>query len=97
MGTEVTTADFEVFGKVQGCNFTKEAMAVADRLGITGWIKNSKTGTIVGRIQGLKSNVNDMIKWLSEEGSEGCTIERCQLTNQKAIVRPDYPKFSLKF
>lgn len=97
MGTEVATADFEVFGKVQGCNFTKEAKNTADRLGITGWIKNSKTGTILGRIQGLKPSVDEMAKWLSEEGSPGCTIERCQLTNQKNIVRPDYPKFTLKF
>ncbi|XP_042861620.1 acylphosphatase-2-like [Penaeus japonicus] len=80
-----------------GCNFTKEAKTLADRLGLTGWIKNSKAGTVTGRIQGVKSNVDQMVKWLSEEGSEGCKIERCQLTNQKAIVRPDYPKFTLKF
>ncbi|XP_047502511.1 acylphosphatase-2-like [Penaeus chinensis] len=94
---EVATADFEVFGKVQGCNFTKDAKNLADRLGITGWIKNSKSGTVMGRVQGAKSSVDQMVKWLSEEGSEGCKIERCQLTNQKAIVRPDYPKFTLKF
>ncbi|KAK3880841.1 hypothetical protein Pcinc_014699 [Petrolisthes cinctipes] len=94
---EVVSLDFEVFGKVQGCNFTKVAKEKADGLGITGWIKNMKTGTVAGRIQGNKTVVDQMVKWLSEEGSPGCHIDRCQLTNQQAIIRPDYPNFSLKF
>ncbi|XP_053643983.1 acylphosphatase-2 isoform X2 [Cherax quadricarinatus] len=97
MVMEVSSVDFEVFGKVQGCNFIKVAKDNADRLGITGWIKNNKTGTVGGRLQGPKSHVDQMVKWLSEEGSPGCHIERCQLSNQQAIIRPDYPKFSLKF
>jgi len=94
---EAASADFEVFGKVQGCNFTTEALTVGNKLGLTGWVKNSMAGTVSGRIQGTKAGVDEMVKWLSEEGSPGCTIDRCQVTNQKAIVRPDYPKFTLKF
>jgi len=94
---EVATTDFEVFGKVQGCNFIKEAKQNAEGLGLKGYIKNTKSGSVEGRIQGEKAAVDKLVKWLSEEGSPGCTIERCQLSNQKAIVRPDYPKFTLKF
>jgi len=94
---ECASVDFEVFGKVQGCNFTKVAKETADRLGIMGWVKNMKTGTVSGRLQGEKKAVDEMVKWLSEEGSEGCTIEKCELTNQQEIIRPDYPKFVLKF
>jgi len=94
---EATSADFEVFGKVQGCNFTKFAQEKAAELVITGYVKNAKTGTIQGRIQGTKDAVDKMIKWLSTEGSPGCNIDRCEITNSKAIMRPDYPKFTLKF
>lgn len=94
---EAASVDFEVFGKVQGCNFTKVAKANADRLGLTGWVKNNKTGTVSGRLQGAKISVDEMVKWLSEEGSPGCQIDRCQLTNQQAIIKPDYPSFVLKF
>ncbi|KAK8404550.1 hypothetical protein O3P69_007660 [Scylla paramamosain] len=94
---EMASADYEVFGKVQGCNFIKAAKEKADSLDLTGWIKNNKTGTVGGRIQGTKANVDQMVKWLSEEGSPGSEIERCQLTNQQAIIRPDYNKFFLRF
>jgi len=97
MASEVASADFEVFGKVQGCNFTTEAKTVANQLGLSGWVKNTRTGTVLGRVQGLKPAVDQMIKWLSETGSPECTIEKCQITNQKAITRPDYPAFSIKF
>ncbi|XP_053643982.1 acylphosphatase-2 isoform X1 [Cherax quadricarinatus] len=90
-------SSFCTSSSVVRCNFIKVAKDNADRLGITGWIKNNKTGTVGGRLQGPKSHVDQMVKWLSEEGSPGCHIERCQLSNQQAIIRPDYPKFSLKF
>ncbi|KAK8404551.1 hypothetical protein O3P69_007660 [Scylla paramamosain] len=90
---EMASADYEVFG----CNFIKAAKEKADSLDLTGWIKNNKTGTVGGRIQGTKANVDQMVKWLSEEGSPGSEIERCQLTNQQAIIRPDYNKFFLRF
>ncbi|KAL7630300.1 UNVERIFIED_CONTAM: hypothetical protein RMT77_019554 [Armadillidium vulgare] len=91
------SVDFEVFGKVQGCNFTKYAKDLAEQNGISGWIKNSRTGSITGRIQGTKESIDHMLKWLSEEGSPGCQIEKCATTNRQAILKPDYPKFSLKF
>jgi len=94
---EAASADFEVFGKVQGCNFTKCAQEKAQELLLTGFVKNAKTGTIQGRIQGTKESVDKMIKWLSTEGSPGCNIDKCDITNSKAIIRPDYPKFTLKF
>lgn len=97
MVMEVVSIDFEVFGKVQGCNFTKVAKEMADGLDIAGWVKNMKTGTVAGRMQGTKTEVDQMVKWLTEEGSPGCQIERCQLTNQQAIIRPDYSNFILKF
>jgi len=86
-----------VFGKVQGCNFTKAAVEEAEKLTITGWVKNCRTGTIAGRLQGPSSNVEQMVKWLSEEGSPGCTIEKCVTNDWKKILRPDYQKFVIKF
>ncbi|XP_076056626.1 acylphosphatase-2-like [Oratosquilla oratoria] len=94
---KVVNVEFEVFGQVQGCMFTKYAKETADSLGIMGWIKNKKTGTIIGRIQGHKESVDQMVQWLSETGSPGSKVEKCQLSNWQNIARPDYNKFSLKF
>ncbi|XP_018022187.1 acylphosphatase-2 [Hyalella azteca] len=94
---DLVSADFEVFGKVQGCNFPKVAKDQADSLGVFGWIKNTKTGSILGRIQGTEPACAQMERWLSEEGSPGSMIERCDITNKKKIVRPDYQKFKIAF
>lgn len=41
-----------------GCYFTKCTRDKCDELGIRGWVKNSKNGTIVGKMQGIKANVD---------------------------------------
>lgn len=93
----LVSVDFEVFGKVQGCNFTTFAKDLAESAGITGWVKNSRAGTIQGRLQGTKESIDSMVKWLREEGSPGCQIEKCDITNAQQILKPDYSKFALKF
>ena len=43
-----------------GCYFTRFAKEESLKLGITGWIKNTKAGSIVGKIQGERDKVNEM-------------------------------------
>ncbi|XP_068632842.1 acylphosphatase-2 [Battus philenor] len=91
------SVEFEVFGQVQGCFFTKHCKDLALQLGITGWVKNTKKGTIVGKIQGLKANLDQMIEWLSHTGSPGCKIEKCELANWVYLTGFDYRDFSIRF
>ncbi|XP_053612495.1 acylphosphatase-2 isoform X2 [Plodia interpunctella] len=55
---ELLSVEFEVYGQVQGCYFTKYCKELAEQLGMGGWVKNSKKGTIVGKIQGNKKDVD---------------------------------------
>jgi len=93
----LVSVDFEVFGKVQGIYFTKHCREYADQLQLTGWVKNSKRGTIVGIVQGYKPNIEAMITWLSQTGSPGCQIEHCDLTNWNTLAQPEYRGFSIRF
>lgn len=43
-----------------GVYFTKYCRDRSTELNIVGWVKNSKRGTIVGKIQGEKSNIDKM-------------------------------------
>lgn len=45
---------------VLGVYFTKYCKEYSEQLGLKGWVKNSKKGTIVGKIQGYKTNVDTM-------------------------------------
>ncbi|XP_046962447.1 acylphosphatase-2 [Vanessa cardui] len=101
MGAEdpnaLVAVEFEVYGQVQGCYFTKYCKDLAEQLGITGWVKNTKNGTIVGKVQGTKSNLDYMLDWLSTKGSPGCKIEKCDLRNWQYLSRLDYNNFSIRF
>lgn len=43
-----------------GCYFTKFARDRCVELNICGWVKNSKNGTIVGKMQGPKAGIDSM-------------------------------------
>ncbi|CAH0555148.1 unnamed protein product [Brassicogethes aeneus] len=57
----LVSVEFEVFGKVQGVNFTKYCKELCDELECSGWIKNTKQGTIQGKIQGSRSKVEQIV------------------------------------
>uniref|UniRef100_A0A1B6EBW3 acylphosphatase n=1 Tax=Clastoptera arizonana TaxID=38151 RepID=A0A1B6EBW3_9HEMI len=91
------SVEFEVYGNVQGCYFTKYCRDKGTELGLGGWVKNSKRGTIVGKLQGDKGRVEEMVSWLSKTGSPGCHIERCDLSNFEYLARQDFRGFSIRF
>ncbi|GJQ80417.1 hypothetical protein Trydic_g12276 [Trypoxylus dichotomus] len=97
-GVEPTVSvEFEVYGKVQGVYFTKYCKEISEQLGLTGWVKNSRKGTIVGKIQGHRPQIEKMFVWLSNTGSPGCQIDHCDFTNWENLARPDFKDFSIRF
>jgi len=51
----------------------------------------------MGKMQGPKANVEVMIGWLSNEGSPGSKIERCDLMNFEYLARKEFNGFSIRF
>jgi acylphosphatase len=45
------SADFEVYGRVQGVFFRASTVEKANALGVVGWIMNTHYGTVKGMIQ----------------------------------------------
>jgi len=93
----IVSVEFEVYGKVQGVYFTKYCRDLCTDMNIVGWVKNTKRGTIAGKMQGEKTNVEKMIAWLSKEGSPGCHIDRCQLSNLEYLVKREFKNFAIRF
>lgn len=46
--------------EITGCYFTKFTKDKCEDLDIKGWVKNSKAGTIIGKMQGPKQSVDIM-------------------------------------
>ncbi|XP_068257884.1 acylphosphatase-2 isoform X2 [Nyctibius grandis] len=54
------SVDYEVFGRVQGVCFRMYTEEQARKLGVVGWVKNTRQGTVTGQVQGPEDKVNAM-------------------------------------
>ncbi|XP_041740332.1 acylphosphatase-2 isoform X1 [Coregonus clupeaformis] len=59
-GEKLASVDFEIFGNVQGVCFRMYTEDQGKKLGVNGWVKNTREGTVVGQVQGPHDKVNEM-------------------------------------
>jgi acylphosphatase len=53
-----------VAGRVQGVGFRWSAQREAQRLGVTGWVRNRPDGSVETVIEGPEPAVESMVRWL---------------------------------
>ena len=52
-----------IHGKVHGVGFRFSCMEAAYRIGVTGFVKNKKDGTVYVEAEGPEENIEQFIKW----------------------------------
>ena len=57
------TIRLHIAGKVQDVFFRAEAKKVADRLGLTGWVKNDEDGGVTCVVHGDQDQLGQFLKW----------------------------------
>lgn len=62
-----------ISGQVQGVFYRATAKEVADRIGITGWVKNTDEGNVELIATGTEKQLNEFVDW-------------CRKGPQKAVV-----------
>jgi acylphosphatase len=75
--SEVRTRRLTIRGRVQGVWFRESMRLEAERLGITGWVRNRLDGTVEAVVQGQARAVEAMIAWARRgpEAAEVCGVE----------------------
>nr|XP_006122176.1 acylphosphatase-2 isoform X2 [Pelodiscus sinensis] len=68
------SVDYEVFGRVQGVCFRMYTEDEARKMGIVGWVKNTRQGTVTGQIQGPEDKVNAMNRISSHKQEPGLDL-----------------------
>ena len=61
-----TAVHVRVSGRVQGVAFRWEAQHEAQRIGVTGWVRNEPDGSVLAHVEGEPDAVNDMVVWLRQ-------------------------------
>jgi acylphosphatase len=62
-----------VHGRVQGVFFRESMRLEAERLGVHGWVRNRRDGTVEAAIEGTPEAVDSLLKW-AQRGPEDARV-----------------------
>jgi acylphosphatase len=68
-----------IFGQVQGVGFRYHFSEQAQRLGISGWVRNRRGGSVEAMIEGAPAAVDSMLAW-ARVGPPGASVERVEVS-----------------
>mmetsp|Transcript_22840 Transcript_22840/g.34414 ORF Transcript_22840/g.34414 Transcript_22840/m.34414 type:complete len:120 (-) Transcript_22840:336-695(-) len=88
--------NFEIFGKVQGVFFRKYTKQTADNLGIVGWVRNTRTGTVKGHAQGALEPIEHFREWLTNTGSPRSRIDDTYFSKLQEISEFTHSTFEIR-
>ncbi len=71
-------ARFLITGKVQGVFYRASCQEVAQKLGLTGWVKNLSNGNVEILIQGEKEKIEKLIEWC-KKGPPGAIVNNVKV------------------
>jgi len=75
-----------VHGRVQGVFFRHFTAKEAERLGLTGWVRNLDDGSVEAEFQGEEGAVSLMVNWL-HQGSPMSQVSRVQTRMCQSVGR----------
>jgi acylphosphatase len=64
MSKQIKRIHATVHGQVQGVFFRETTRREAQKLGLSGWVRNQADGTVETEFQGEKDTVEELLKWL---------------------------------
>lgn len=79
------TIQLLIKGKVQGVFYRATAKKIADKLNLTGWIKNTKDDDVEATIAGDEDKLQEFINWC-KQGPEKAYVEEVIVTKLKDIM-----------
>jgi acylphosphatase len=73
-----------VEGRVQGVFFRAFTRDEADRLGLSGWVRNRPDGSVEALVEGEKSAVEKMLQWF-HQGSPNSNVEKVHVNEEVPV------------
>lgn len=81
-----------IHGRVQGVFFRDSMRREAQRLGVTGWVRNRSDGTVEAVVSGGGAAVEAIVQW-AQHGPPDASVEQVEA----APVEGDYPDFVIRY
>lgn len=80
-----------IHGRVQGIGFRASLAWEAERLGLAGWVRNRREGTVEAIVCGDEAAAAQLIEW-ARGGPPGARVERIEIE----IVTAEFSGFELR-
>ena len=74
--------NIKITGKVQGVFFRASTKAVADQIGVKGFVKNEKDGSVYVEAEGLATFLDMFLEWC-HHGPDKAIVEKIEVTEGK--------------
>jgi acylphosphatase len=82
--TERVTRRLVARGRVQGVWFRESMRREAERLGVSGWVRNRLDGSVEAVVQGEARVIEAMIAW-ARRGPESAEVESLDVTAAEGV------------
>ena len=81
-----------ITGRVQGVFFRESARREADRLGVRGWIRNDRDGSVRALAEGPREKIDDFVGWC-RQGPPSAQVE--SLEAQESAATGEFKNFEV--
>jgi acylphosphatase len=71
-----------VHGHVQGVFFRDSVRRLAERLGVSGWVRNNWDGTVEAVLEGDRDGVESVVAFM-REGPRGARVDRVDVADEE--------------
>lgn len=85
----MTSRRIQVQGLVQGVGFRWACRREAERLGVTGWVRNRPDGSVEVSAHGEHAAVLELVGWL-RSGPPGARVESLQQTDESEAAPAEF-------
>ena len=69
-----------VSGDVQGVGYRYTMRMVAREVGVTGWVRNRRDGSVEAEVEGSDEQVDEVLAWMAE-GPPGSRVDSARVTD----------------
>lgn len=70
--------NIKITGKVQGVGFRETSKIIADQMGVKGFVRNEKDGSVYMEIEGGDILIAEMLEWCNE-GPDRAIVENVEI------------------
>ncbi|QTD47217.1 acylphosphatase [Ottowia testudinis] len=89
MNDEAIARHLRIHGRVQGVTYRASMVAEATRLGLAGWVRNRRDGSVEALAQGGSPAVQALIDW-ARRGPPQARVERVDVAETEPQALPPF-------